>query len=70
MSTYTAEISGASFGRPVVSEVSTITAARVWAESYGTTADRCVVRRPRGKVVAVYIRDTASPGLRWYKATA
>lgn len=70
MPTYFAEISGSSFARPDVAEFPTITAARKWAESYGTTADRCIIRRHRGKVVAIHARDTAGSGARWYKATA
>lgn len=50
-------------------DCNTITEARQWAESYGTTADQCVIRNRRGDVVAVHMRDHNDNGLRWFKGT-
>lgn len=53
-------------------EFDTITAARQWAESYGATADKCLVfRAQRGapdRIVAAHTRDTSNDGTRWFKA--
>ena len=68
MAAYTAEISGSSFARGPVAEFKTIREARAWAESYGTTADRCTIRRG-DKVIAVHARDTSGSGDRWFRAT-
>jgi hypothetical protein len=46
----------------------TITEARSWAESYGTTADSCAIYRA-GRLVGRHVRDTAGNGMRWYRAT-
>ncbi len=43
-------------------------AARRWAESFGTTADRCTIT-DRGRIVAEHVRDTAGDGARWYRST-
>jgi hypothetical protein len=64
---YTAEVGGASFARPAITEVATLMAGRSYAESYGTTADYCHVYDSRGVLVASYHRDTAGDGTRWFK---
>ena len=66
---YTATISGSSWSRGPVAEFPTIREARAWAESYGTTADRCIITDTSGREVARHIRDTGAPG-RWFRATA
>ena len=65
---YTAEIGGSSWGRCAVAEFSTISACRAWAESYGTTADWCLISSAAGVVVAKHQRDTSGTGMRWYRA--
>lgn len=66
--TYTAQITGAPWKHGPSAEFSTITAALTWAESYGTTADRCTIYRS-GEIVAVHMRDTSGAGDRWFKAS-
>ena len=51
-----------------VAEFATITEARRWAESFGTTADQCAIRRG-GREVALHVRDTSGDGTHWFKAT-
>lgn len=78
---YLAEIFGSSWSRGPVDEFDTITEARRWAESFGSTADSCDIidtRRwaPRADhpnrvhpVVAVHNRNTNGNGLSWHKST-
>jgi len=69
-------------GRPIVDEnerkylaaidgveipFQTLTEARQWAESYGTTANSCHVYARSGRLVAAYHRDPNGDGTRWYK---
>lgn len=68
MSKYTATISGSSYSAGPTAEFPTITAARQWAEEYGTTADRCTITDAKGRVVAKHRRDTSGDGTRWFKA--
>ena len=68
--TYTAEISGSSWSVGPTADFQTITAARKWAESYGNTADQCVIHDRKGELVAVHCRDQNGDGMRWYKAPA
>jgi hypothetical protein len=70
---YIARIYGASWRSGPAATFSTIRAARAWAESYGTTADGCLIQRvpgPRslGRTVALHQRDTAGDGTRWFRA--
>lgn len=66
---YTAELYGSSWSRGPVDDFDTITEARRWAESFGTTADRCVIATRSGRVVAEHVRDTNGDGTRWFRAT-
>jgi hypothetical protein len=45
----------------------TITAAREWAEGFGTLADKCVILKA-GRLVAMHCRDPNGGGTRWFKA--
>jgi len=64
---YRAEMGGASWARGPVAHFPTIREARAWAEEYGTTADYCVIRDGKGRVVAEHRRNPNSPG-GWYRA--
>lgn len=64
---YAAELFGNSWKQGPRAEFATITAARKWAEEFGTTADRCVITS-RGKVVAEHRRDLSGDGTRWFRA--
>lgn len=66
---YTAEIGGASWAQGPRAEFATIREARAWAEEYGTTADRCVIRDAKGREVARHCRDRNGDGTRWFRAT-
>lgn len=68
MRTYRAHLDGASWAIGPTREFSTIAEARRWAESFGTTADRCVIATPSGRVVAEHRRDPSGDGTRWYRA--
>jgi len=54
----------------------TITAARRWAEDYGTTANWCLILQmgrdhdgnPVGTVVGEHRRDPNGDGTRWFRA--
>jgi hypothetical protein len=65
---YIAEITGSSWRQGPVAEFTTITAARRWAEEYGTTADSCTIRDTKGREVALHRRDTSGDGMRWFAA--
>ncbi|MDA8237388.1 MAG: hypothetical protein M0T75_05825 [Chloroflexi bacterium] len=68
---YRAELFGSSWTSGPTTDHPTIGAARRWAESFGTTADLCVIRDRRGREVARHVRDTAGDGTRWHRgATA
>ena len=77
---YLALLSGSSWRKALVAEFDTIREARAWAESFGSTADECVIfnehrwvprwdhpRRVR-PVVALHRRDRNGDGTRWYRA--
>lgn len=66
---YTAEMHGSSWKQGPAAEFPTITAARAWAEEYGTTADRCTITSTQGRIVAEHRRDTSGDGTRWFKST-
>jgi hypothetical protein len=66
--TYTAELSGSSWRQGPIAEFATITAARRWAEEYGTTADVCTIRDAKGREVALHCRDMNGNGLRWFRS--
>jgi hypothetical protein len=69
--TYTATLSGSQWATGPVATFPTISAAREWAEAYGTTADRCEITDHKGRVVSVHVRDTSGDGTRWFRgATA
>lgn len=65
---YTATLSGPAWTSGPMARFATIREARSWAESYGTTADRCVIMTRNGRVVAEHRRDTSGDGSRWYRA--
>lgn len=65
---YTAHLSGSGWAVGPVAEFPTITAARHWAEEYGTTADRCTITTPSGRVVAEHRRDPNGDGTHWFRA--
>ena len=62
-----AELFGSGWRQGPVAEFGTITDARRWAESFGTTGDQCAIRRG-GRTVALHCRDTSGDGRRWVKA--
>ncbi len=68
MSKLTAEMFGNSWRQGPVAEFASIAEARRWAESFGTTAHQCVIRRGQ-RVVARHQRDPSGAGTRWFKAT-
>lgn len=68
MAKYTATLYGSSISNHPGIECDTIREARDYAESYGNTADSCVIER-NGREVARHMRDTSGNGLRWYRAT-
>ena len=65
----TAEIFGQSWRQGPVAKFASIQEARKWAESFGSTADKAVIRRG-AKSVAEHRRDTSGDGRRWFKAVA
>lgn len=65
---YKAEIGGPNWAVPPVACFDTLTECRAFAESYGTTAQICIVRNLAGRVRAEYRRDTNGAGTRWFKA--
>lgn len=65
---YTATLSGGSWAVGPTAAFATITEARKWAESYGSTADHCRITNGKGETVALHIRDANSNGQRWFKA--
>lgn len=65
---YTAEIGGHSWSHGPQNEFATIRECRNWAESYGTTADWCVIYDRAGRKVAEHRRDTSGSGMRWFRA--
>lgn len=67
-SKYTAEIFGSSWRQGPICEFDTITAARRWAEEYGTTADGCTIHDRQGRQIAAHRRDTSGDGTRWFRA--
>lgn len=64
---YTAEIFGSSWSQGPVAKFPTITAAREWAEEYGTTADCCIITDAKGREVASHRRDMNGSGTLWHK---
>jgi hypothetical protein len=66
---YTAEVGGSSWAGGPIAEFSTIRECRKFAESYGTTADWCVIEDRRGRKVAEHRRDSSGDGTRWFRAT-
>lgn len=67
--TYHASLYGSSIRDSIDNAFETITAAREWAETYGNTADYCVITTASGKVVASHVRDTSGDGMTWRKAS-
>jgi hypothetical protein len=65
---YTAEIGGHTWSKGPVAQFPTIRECRTYAESYGTTADFCMVIDATGWIVLSYRRDTSGAGTRWYRA--
>ena len=65
---YTAEIFGSSWSQGPICEFPTISEARKWAESYGTTADWCSIRLA-GREIASHRRDSNGDGTRWFRAS-
>jgi hypothetical protein len=47
----------------------TMRSARDWAESYGTTANRCTIQDRMGRIVGEHRRDPNGDGTRWFRAT-
>jgi hypothetical protein len=64
---FTAELYGSSWAVGPKTDTPTITAARRWAEDFGTMADGCVIRNRAGREAARHVRDTAGDGTRWYR---
>lgn len=59
-------------GSPAI-ECGSITEARRYAESFGSTARRCEILLANATllkftVIAAHVRDTNGDGLRWFKA--
>jgi hypothetical protein len=50
-------------------EFATIRECRQHAESYGSTADHCVIADRKNRIVGRHIRDKSGDGMRWYRAT-
>ena len=63
---YIAEIGGDTISWGPVAQFATIREARVWAESYGATADWCSIKNRHGDVVASHRRNRSRH--RWYRA--
>jgi len=63
---YGARMFGGPIGASIAVYCATITAAREYAESYGSAADSCTIER-KGKVVALHVRDTSGSGRRWFR---
>lgn len=64
---YRAEVSGHSLGASHNALFRTITGARKWAESFGSTADNCSIFAKYGNIaVARHVRNPETG--RWYKA--
>ena len=66
---YTAILSGASWSHGPSARFDSLRECLAYAESYGTTADRCTVQDAHGNQVDSYARDTAGDGTRWYRAS-
>lgn len=66
---YTANVGGGSRARGPVQQFQTLRECKEWAESYGCTAEWCVVEDAKGRRVAEYRRDTSCRGERWFRAT-
>lgn len=64
----TAEMFGSSWAVGPVTDHPTITEARRWAESFGTTADVCVITTPSGRRIAEHRRDPNGDGTHWFRA--
>ena len=71
MSRYYAYIESPSWRVGPYRGCATLTEARQWAESFGTTADSCFVYRGRygASIAALFRRDPEGNGERWYRAT-
>jgi hypothetical protein len=67
-SPYTAEIFGSSWAQGPVQQFLTITAARQWAEEYGSTADWCRISDAKGRLVAGHRRAPNGGG--WFRVAA
>ena len=65
-SPYTAELFGSSWAQGPVQQFPTITAARKWAEEYGTTADWCRISDAKGNLIAGHRREPSSGT--WFRA--
>jgi hypothetical protein len=64
---FRAELSGSTIAYTLPTYFDTITAARHWAQSYGTTADACAIFHGTStKLVARHVRNPTTN--RWYKA--
>ena len=66
---YVAQVSGSAFSRGPVAYFNTVTEAREWAESYGTTADDCIITDRSGRLVGSHRRDSNGDGSRWFRVT-
>lgn len=65
---YIVDIYSHSSAGPTTLEAPTITAARKEAESYGSLADKAIIKTKSGKVVAQHRRDQSGNGLNWFRA--
>lgn len=70
MAKYHAKLYGSGWASGPEQDFDTITAARKWAEEYGTTADSCTIKDKAGRVVAEHRRDMSGNGERWFRAAA
>ena len=66
---YIAYMGGSSWRTGPHAEFPTIRECRAYAESYGTTADWCVIQTIGGVKVAEHKRDQSGDGTRWYRAS-
>jgi hypothetical protein len=69
---YTAILHSNSWRDPKKRQFSTITEARAWAESYGTTADHCDIYNTSelmrtNRPIATHTRWRDGDGTRWHK---
>ena len=67
--TYKAEMFGSAWAAGPIAHFATIRECREWAEEYGTTADACVIRDTKNRVVARHKRSNAGSGTQWYRAS-